>query len=110
MKTIEFTVEAAKIDDQPIIVEGKPANFEWFIRWILDSDSKFNNDAAGIKASAAIERSLETAIKDETNKITIDDIHYDRLKEAVLAPSAGAYPLRRGRLCLPWVQMVEDAK
>jgi hypothetical protein len=114
MKTITYTVDAVVIDGFPVMVDERPANFEWFVRWILDSDSRFNNDAQSLKAAMAIERALATAAtepsSDNTRKIAIDDAYYDKLKQAAETPSSGTYPLRRGRLCLPWIEMIENAK
>jgi len=114
MKTIEYTINAITIEGHPVMVDDKPANFEWFTKWILDTDTRFNNDAASLKAAAAIEKALEKAAvtpsNDNTRQIVIDDIYYDKLKQAAETPSTGAYPLRRGRLCLPWIEMIENAK
>ena len=111
MKTIEYTAEAIKIEGLPILVDGKPANFEWFARWILDSDARFNNDVSSLKAAAAIEKALDKAAtsSQEPRQLIIDDVYYDKLKQAADNPSTGSYPLRRGRLCLPWIEMIENA-
>lgn len=114
MKTITYTVDAIVIDGLSVIVDEKPANFEWFVKWLLDNDTRFNNEALSLKAAMAIERALEMAAAepstDNTRKIVIDDAYYEKLKQAAQNPSSGTYPLRRGRLCLPWIEMIENAK
>lgn len=114
MKTITYTIDAIVIDGVSVLVDGLPANFEWFVKWILDTDTRFNNDAASLKAAMAIEKAMDEAAvqqsSDNTRKIVIDDIYYEKLKQAAQAPTSGTYPLRRARLCLPWIEMIENAK
>lgn len=113
MKVIKYSIVPISIDNTEIFVDGKPANFEWFVKWILDNDTRFSTDALSLKAAVAIEKAFEYA-KENSNdgmcKLMIDDIYYDKLIQAAQNPSVGQYPLRRARLCLPWIEIIENAE
>lgn len=112
MKTIQYSINPIVIDNVPIIVDGVPANFEWFVRWILDTDTRFSTDAASLRAAMAIERAIYSGVLEDAvmKKIYIDDIYYEKLKQAANNPSVNAYPLRKARLCVHWIDAIDNAQ
>lgn len=123
MKSFTFDNKPASIDGAPVILEGKPANFEWFLRAVLRTDVQFNTDWQGGKAALAIEKALDEALsvgvkQDDAGKVLeheihIEDSHWERLCVAMKTPQSArviGYPITPASLCIPWADLILEAK
>lgn len=89
--------------------DGSTADFSFasFVSWILDNDSRFTRDAAGLRSGKRIISPVEAATTGED--IELDAADWRMLCDAAKAPSQG-YPVRPARLVLPYIDAIEAAK
>lgn len=89
--------------------DGSRADFSFssFVSWILDNDSRFTRDAAGLRAGKRIISTVEAANTGED--FELDTADWRMLCDAAKEPSQG-YPVRPPRLALPYIDAIEAAK
>lgn len=89
--------------------DGSTADFSFasFISWLVDSDSRFTRDSAGLRAGKRVVSAVEAAKPGEECEVDASD--WSLLRDAAKAPSQG-YPVRPPRLVLPYIDAIEAAK
>lgn len=93
-----------------VISEDQKMDFAGFIRWTIATHPNFNQDAAGIRAAARLERKFEYITGTEPPKsFDLDAEDLQRLRVAVENPQGG-YPIRPAHRMLPFVDAVVDAQ
>lgn len=89
--------------------DGSTADFGFsgFVAWLVDSDTRFTRDSAGLRAGKRVVSAVEAAKPGE--ECDVDAADWRLLCDAAKAPSQG-YPVRPPRLVLPYIDAIEAAK
>lgn len=93
------------IDDaiEHVTESGERLGMRRFLRYLIDTDQRFNTTGGGIRAAVRIEWALGR------DPLALEDSDYELIVAASEAPSAG-YPMVPSRHCLKFIDGLKAAK
>ncbi len=89
--------------------DGTTADFSFarFVTWLVDSDTNFTRDSAGLRSGRRVTSAVDSASVGDECELEAPD--WRLLCDSAKAPSQG-YPVRPPRLALPYIDAIEAAK